>query len=296
MDPADAAIAPAWKSAYNEARPAHGTSLATLSPHTRTPHLLRRIALFVAALLAAIPCTGLCGGPAILSATLPPLHESCDGGAKGFSFDLLEMLLEDAGLTLERSSIQFPPCSRALATAASTPGTLLVGVARTPSREKDFVWVGPFATIKSGLIAKKDRALRVHGDDDLRRLTIAVVRDSAPMHTLHDEHGIPKEAMELVASDRNQFRMLRAGHVDAATHTSLSAPMMLRAIGEDPADYEMIHVLRSVDLYYVLNPADAALGRRLQRALDALADRDGGRFLGALLRAYLSGASIDVVK
>ena len=260
---------------------------------------MRRLSvLFCLCLLfAALPRPGVCGEVLVSSSTLPPLHEPDAAlGARGYSIDLLEMLFKDAGMHLDRKTILFPPWARVLNSVATTPGTLLVGVARTAAREPDYCWVGPFATLKLGLIARKDRALRVHGDEDIRKLSIAVVKDSGPMLILRDEHGLAVDAMELVVSDANQFRMLRAGRVDAVTHASLSAPLVLRTLGDDPARYEMIHVLRSVDLYYVLNPADAALAERLQHALDKLADRDCGRFLGVLLRTYLSGDPIDVAQ
>lgn len=207
------------------------------------------------------------------------------------------MILRNIDISMDRAAIEFPPWARALKLVETSPGSLLVGVARTSAREKKFFWVGPYVTLKLGLIAPKSRNLKINDAKDVKNLSIAVVQDSAPMHILQEAYGLAPSDLELVVSDDNQIRMLAAGHVDAITHTSLNAPLAMRELGIDPAEYEMIHPLRVIDLYFALNPQDAVpLGLHMQQELDRLANRDCGRFLGALLRSHVEGGPIDMAK
>lgn len=249
-------------------------------------------------LLLTISLPASAKGLTVYSGTLPMLHSRDAAlGAKGYSFDVLEILLKNTGHPLNRKEIQFPPWPRSIKNVETTPETLLVGVARTTTRETKFFWVGPYSSLRLGLIAKKSRALRIKDDADVKKLSIAVVQDSAPLHILRNKYGIASDNLELVTSDVNQYRMLQADRVDAITHTTINAPQGMREVGLNPDDYEMIHVLRVIDLYFVLNPADASpLGEGMQQEMLKLAARDDGMFLENLLRSHLADNPINMAR
>lgn len=212
-------------------------------------------ARWAARFFTAVLCLLLLGGhsPAraltVLSPTLYPLHYADDTGiAKGYSFDLLALLMRSHGRTLDRASVRFSPLARALTDATRATSGMVVGLTRTPDREESFQWVGPIVHLRLGLVARKDRELRTGNEDAEKELVIAVVRGSEGESLIKHCPEFRSADLLTVNSFSNQFRMLEYGRVDAAVHADLTAPRTLLNLGLNPDDYEMVHVLQEIDL------------------------------------------------
>lgn len=69
-----------------------------------------------------------------------PYNYSEQGAIKGFSTDMLRAMCQSAKIDCD---IRMVPWARAYKTVQTTPNTLVFTTARKPSREGEFLWVGP---------------------------------------------------------------------------------------------------------------------------------------------------------
>lgn len=141
-----------------------------------------------------------------------------------------------------------------------------------------FKWVGPVAELKLGLVARKDSCISVEKVEDLQQYSIGVVRNSAPAHLLMNDYGLTADQLEYLKGDVLQFRMLEAGRVDLITQADTATPNWLKQLGMVQSEYEMVHVLKRLQLYLVFNKqTDDKLIDGLQSALARmkLKDSDG---------------------
>ncbi len=60
--------------------------------------------------------------------------------------DLFEKILQKMGSDINRSSFKLLPWSEGYNLVKTTPDTVLFTITRTPERENDFLWAGPFFT------------------------------------------------------------------------------------------------------------------------------------------------------
>lgn len=169
-----------------------------------------------------------------------------DGTVSGPGAELLAKLGRASGLPL---GILAMPIPRALATAASTPGSCAVGLSRTPEREAAFQWAGPLASGALVIYARADETLAVQGPADLRGHGVVVQRESAPAAWLR-EQGV---AAQEVNSSVTALRMLQAKRVDFWFANELAAEPVIRA--EGGVAVKNLLTLRRVEAYVACHPA-----------------------------------------
>lgn len=220
----------------------------------------------------------------------PFIQVAKTGGISGPIVDVVSEIMAEAGNPIsdgEIRSISFP---RALEILETRPGTGMFLLARTPQRESLFKWVGPIAELKLGLLARKSSGIVIRDKQDLLRYSVSVVRNSGPMHLIRNDPVLKAMHQEVVNDDVLQMRMLNAGRVDLACQADTAAPHVLRSIGLDPDDFEMVYVLSNLPLYLAFNRSvDDALIARLQAAVEGLRkeDRQGRSRYKAILRSSL---------
>lgn len=262
-------------------------------------HSNKNVFLLICTVVALCLCAsspGLAEPYTFYAGIVPPFTElNDDGSITGVSVDVVGSLMRTLGQEVDPRGIRHISWARAVFTVETTPGTALFGVARTSRREDKFKWVGPIAELNLGLVARKSEGVVVRGPEDLLRYRLGVVRDSGAAHILEEEYGVPCSAMEMVKNDATQFRMLNAGRVDVVTQADTAAPSQLHKLGLNPADFEMVYVLKRLELYLAFNPAiDDATVARLQAALDDLRhkNRIGISRYDAILVRHLNGAPL----
>ncbi len=245
-------------------RNAGGTNGALVLRHMR-------YAVFLVCMLLLAPSQGRCEF-LVYAGDLPPYHcAGEDGRMHGFSISVLERVMERSGVPFDAAAVRTVPWARSMKETAEKPGRVVVGVARTPEREADYLWVGPVFTLKMGLVAKKTNRVRVRDRAAIHRLRIGVIHGSAPESVLRSEYAVPGDALTPVIENEHQLRILEANRVDCITHVDTVVPSLMRQFGIDPDAYEMIYVLKELPMYFVFSKAtEAALIRRIQENLEAL--------------------------
>lgn len=231
---------------------------------------------------------------------VPPFTDvDHQGRAFGAAVDVVAEFMTMTGNPIDVESIRSISWARAVEEVETRPGTMLFGVARTSQREGRFKWVGPVATLNLGLVAKREQQIEIEIPEDLKKYNLGVVRNSAPVQILESRFDIHHHDMTLVKSDELQFRMLEIGRVDMITQADTAAPIWIRKLGMEPDEFEMVYVLRKLDLYVAFNKAtDDALIGQAQDALETMKRRPskGMPRYDSIMKRYMKDGPIPIRK
>jgi polar amino acid transport system substrate-binding protein len=206
----------------------------------------------------------------------PPYNYRQGDRLEGISIELLERIFAETGTDMSRGDVLFYPWARGYDTALSEPGTVLFSTTRTEQREELFQWVGPIATDRVTLIARRDSGIQLNDIDDVLAgdYRIAVIREDIGAQRLQ-EAGVPETQIHAAMSGASALRMLERGRVDLWAYGEDVAFWLMNEEGLPTTDYTPALTISESDLYYAVNrDTDPALVAKMQTALNNL--REGG--------------------
>lgn len=197
-----------------------------------------------------------------------PYNYSEQGAIKGFSTDMLRAMCQSAKIDCD---IRMVPWARAYKTVQTTPNTLVFTTARKPSRENEFLWVGPIVPRSTWVYGKTGQEKSVRALQDLAQLRIGVVRGEAAQQDLLDA-GVPASSLVEEATKAEVVRLLVGARVDAMVETELGMAWHLRSASIPATTVtKLVKLSDGGAYYYALNlQTDPALVKKLQDALDKL--------------------------
>ncbi|MGM0785640.1 MAG: substrate-binding periplasmic protein [Pseudomonadota bacterium] len=233
---------------------------------------MRRGLLWVACLMLPMTAAAELSSLTFITEEYPPYNYQRDGQPEGIAVELLERILTRTDTPRDRHDIQFYPWARGYDMALTEPNTVLFSTTRTEQRESLFQWVGPIATDRVSLIARRDADIHL---DDLEALIdsdyrVAVIREDIGAQRLH-EAGVPDSRIQVAMSNDSALHMLERGRVDLWAYGEDVAFWMMEQKGLSQSDFEAILPISESDLYFALHrDTDPTLVATLQNALDRL--------------------------
>ncbi|WP_234275721.1 substrate-binding periplasmic protein [Billgrantia zhangzhouensis] len=222
--------------------------------------------------LLSLPAVAGLEGLTFITEEYPPYNYRQDDRLEGISVELLERIFRVTDTARSRKDILYYPWARGYDTALSEPGTVLFSTTRTEQREPLFQWVGPIATDRVTLIARRDSDIRL---DDIADVIaggyrIAVIREDIGAQRLQ-EAGVPDSQVHAAISNVSALRMLERGRVDLWTYSEDVAFWLMNEENLPTTDYVPALTISESDLYYALNPrTDPTLVAKMQEALNRL--------------------------
>jgi polar amino acid transport system substrate-binding protein len=229
----------------------------------------RLIALLLAGVFVIISCTA--PAPAekirILAEDYAPFnYVDAKGNVVGSSTDTVKAIMGKLGQSI---NVEVMPWAQAYPLTQTEPGTALFSMARTPERERLFMWVGPIGSYENWLYAKKGSAVQVSSLEDARAVqSIAVVKDEAGQQVLAS-----LDFINFVYTDTtvDGLKKLMAGDVDLWLGTREGVEIAAKKAGVNPDDLEPSVFVHRADLYLAFNKNTAfATVDAWQKALDSL--------------------------
>ena len=201
-----------------------------------------------------------------------PYNFSENGVVKGIATDVLRAACTQAKLGCE---IKMVPWARALVLVMDTPNTVLYTTARKPSREKDFLWVGPLMPRTTWVYTNSQNSGRIKDFASLAQSRVGVVRDEAS-HADLLAAGVPPDALTIQSSNAHVLRMVLSGTVDAMVDTEVGMAWNLRDVSQTGQTVVKKMKLSDEGAYYFALNRDTkpSVVRDLQLAVDTLR-RDG---------------------
>ncbi|WP_286264697.1 substrate-binding periplasmic protein [Thalassotalea atypica] len=111
----------------------------------------------------------------IVTESLPPLQfEDDNGEAKGAMVELVEAIIDDAGI---QGEIKVLPWARAFQIAKTYPNTLIFSIMKTPKRQPQFNWIGTIYHANVYLIKlKRLQHLQLNTIKDALKYKVGVIR------------------------------------------------------------------------------------------------------------------------
>ncbi|MBN1665126.1 MAG: transporter substrate-binding domain-containing protein [Deltaproteobacteria bacterium] len=200
----------------------------------------------------------------------PPFNFEEKGRLQGIAVDLLEEILKKANVDFNRNQICLTSWTEGYRRALKEKNTIVFSTTRTPEREKLFQWVGPIAPTKIVIIARKDRSLKIHAFDDLKKLKIAALRDDIGEQLLM-RGGIKSRAIIVKEKAEDVIRMLEAGTADAWAYEETAGLWLIKHMAADPGNFAGLYRLDEGELYFAVNrktPEEAV--KKMQNALNDL--------------------------
>jgi polar amino acid transport system substrate-binding protein len=255
---------------------------------------------------ARILCAGLCvvaagrlaaqpapaapeGAQAVqwLSEPFPPFSFVGPSGPAGVAVDLMKAAQAQANLP--EGTPLFLPWARVLQVLAGAAPACVTAMTRTPTREKQHQWVGPFLPADHAVGRRNPAVPWPAGDRPLAGSDVVVIRGDVSEETAR-ALGAEEARIHRVADPVIAARMMLAGRVDGWVYGEAVMRWTLNSLEIPPDRYRFDGQIRGGDNYFSCNAAVGAdYLRRLQQGLDAAkkAGKGGASDYDRILARYL---------
>ena len=198
----------------------------------------------IVALVVLITCQSvMCEDLTILTENLPPLNYVENGVLVGPSVDIVKQIQKRVG---SKEEIQVYPWARAYQMALNEKNIILFGMTYTKLRKDKFKWVGPLATKRDILVAKKGSGIKISSLEDAKKVVrIGTLRDDTRERLLKS-HGFTN--LDPVSDEQLNAKKLALGRIDLWTYKIPGLRTVCDLAGVDYADFEEVYHLREIDL------------------------------------------------
>ena len=208
----------------------------------------------------------LCEELTILTENLPPLNYVDTGVLVGPSVEIVKEIQKKVG-SLE--PIQVYPWSRAYKMAEEEKNVVLFGMTYTKVRQDKFKWVGPLATKRDILVAKKDSGITIDSLEDAKKVKgIGTLLDDTRGRLLAS-HGFTN--LEPVSDEQLNAKKLALGRIDLWAYKIPGLRTVCDLAGVDHTQFEEVYHLREIDLMIAFSKKTSdAIVKKWQDAFDEL--------------------------
>lgn len=209
----------------------------------------------------------------IMTETYPPYNMKNNNKLQGISVDILEHILVHMGASTRAKDFMIMPWARAYQMVQKKDNMLLFSMFRTKSREKLFKWVGPIDNSIIGLLAKKEKQIKIKRFEDLIHYKIGTVHNDVAEQLLIQKGYDFKllHSISGVTAIEQSIKKLNRNRIDMFAYIANIKEWKLNIKDFDPHDYEMVYVLEQQALYYAFNKNTSDdLIEQMQNILDQM--------------------------
>ena len=179
----------------------------------------------------------------ILTENLPPLNYVENGVLVGPSLEIVKEIQKKVG-SLE--PIQVYPWSRAYKMALENKNVILFGMTYSKERHDKFKWVGPLATKRDILVAKKGSGITINTIEDAKKVKqIGTLRDDTRGRLL-ESYGFTN--LDPVSDEQLNAKKLELGRIGLWAYKIPGMRTVCDLAGVDYTQFEEVYHLREIDL------------------------------------------------
>ncbi len=179
----------------------------------------------------------------ILTENLPPLNYLRDGVLVGTSVEIVREIQQRVG---SDEVIEVFPWARAYQLALTDKNIVLFGMTHTRARNKLFKWVGPLATKRDILLAKKGEKVVLKSLEDAKKvLRIGTLRDDTRERLLKDK-GF--QNLYSVSDEQNNAKKLMLGRIDLWAYKTPGWRTVCELAGINSDEFVEVFDLREIDV------------------------------------------------
>jgi polar amino acid transport system substrate-binding protein len=179
----------------------------------------------------------------ILTENLPPLNYLKDGVLVGPSVEIVKEIQRRVG---SHEQIKVYPWARAYKMALEDENVVLFGTTYTKVRQDKFKWIGPLATKRDILVAKKDSGIKINSLEDAKKVKrIGTLRDDTRGRLLK---RLGFTNLDPVSDEQKNAKKLVLGRIDLWTYKKPGLKTVCELAGVDYNEIEEVYHLRKSDL------------------------------------------------
>ena len=179
----------------------------------------------------------------ILTENLPPLNYLKGGVLVGPSVEIVKEIQRRIG---SHEQIKVYPWARAYKMALEDENVVLFGTTYTKVRHDKFKWIGPLATKRDILVAKRGSGITINSLEDAKKVKrIGTLRDDTRERLLK-RHGFTN--LESVSDEQKNAKKLVLGRIDLWTYKKPGLKTVCELAGVDYNEIEEVFHLRKIDL------------------------------------------------
>ena len=179
----------------------------------------------------------------ILTENLPPLNYVEDGVLVGPSVDTVKEIQRRVG---SQEEIKVYPWARAYKMALEEENVVLFGMTHTEVRHEQFKWIGPLATKRDILVAKKGSGIQINSLEDAKKVrSIGTLRDDTRERLLK---RLGFTNLEPVSDEQMNARKLVLGRIDLWTYKIPGLRTVCDLAGVDHKQMEEVYSLREINV------------------------------------------------
>jgi len=182
----------------------------------------------------------------------PPFNYQENNSTAGIAISLLRAITKENGDEISPSDITIVPLQEGLSTVRNTTGSAIFSIAKTPERESNYRWVGPFATYDIVLYSLKSSNLTISSPEDLQNYTFGAVTSDVSIEKL-SQIGVNTSKIITDQDPMELFRLLKSGKIDLVTTSDTAGKYFLKKMNESQDDYAIVYHFDSTPLYYAFN-------------------------------------------
>ena len=179
----------------------------------------------------------------ILTEDLPPLNYVQDGILVGPSVEIVREIQKRVG---SREEIQVYPWARAYQMALQEENVVLFGTTHTKVRHDKFKWIGPLATKRDILVAKKGASFAIDNLEDAKKVAYIGTLLDDTRERLLKSYGF--ENLEPVSDERLNAQKLLLGRIDLWAYKIPGLRTVCDLAGVDHNKFEEVYHLRTIDV------------------------------------------------
>jgi len=204
---------------------------------------MKKLFLVVTSVVLISGQSVLCEELTVLTENLPPLNYVENGVLVGPSVEIVKEIQSRVG---SDEQIQVYPWARAYKMALEEENVILFGMTYTKVREDKFKWVGPLATKRDILVAKKSSGIKINSLENAKKVTrIGTLRDDTRERLLK-RHGFTN--LEPVSDEQLNAKKLTLGRIDLWAYKIPGLRTVCDLAGVDYTEFEEVYHLREIDL------------------------------------------------
>jgi len=179
----------------------------------------------------------------ILTENLPPLNYVENGVLVGPSVETVREIQIRVGSNEE---IQVYPWARAYKMSLEQENVVLFGMTHTEERHDQFKWIGPLATKRDILVARKGSGIRINSLEDAKKVkSIGTLRDDTRERLLK---SLGFTNLEPVSDEQLNAKKLVLGRIDLWTFKIPGLRTVCDLAGVDYNEVEEVYHLREINL------------------------------------------------
>lgn len=179
----------------------------------------------------------------------PPFSYEEKGEIKGISTQVVRAVLKEAGIEV---AIRQYPFARAYQMSQKEENVFEYCVVRTPEREKLFQWIGVVGVAEQGLLALKDRDIRIEKMEDLSKYSIGTVLEDVVDQYLRKHEQKLGLKLDRVADYELNVNKLFMKRFDLCGMNKFVAMYLAKKLGHSENDIKSVYTIGELTGEYYL--------------------------------------------